>query len=133
MGRKRMYRNAAEKQRAWRIKHGQKQKVPLVLRRGQPLGSSTADLRAKSEEESWEEYHEYILNSVEKAHGREKKAMGATRRNGNIPKPGGREQPTRRFEVKEETEFSEQYYELRVQYEKGLMELDNKRKKISKK
>ena len=111
MGRKKLYANAAEKQKAWRERHGQKRKVPLEIRRGEELGSSETTIRQKREGETWEEYHEYLTKAVTTARRREQKAGGGKIR---IPKPGG---------VVIRSEFGEDYYETRYQYEKGLEEL----------
>ena len=111
MGRKRLYKNAAEKQKAWREKHGQKRKVPLEIRRGEELGSSETTIRQKKEDETWEQYHEYLTKAVTTARKREQKTGGGKIR---IPKPGG--------DVIR-SEFGEDYYETRYQYEKGLEEL----------
>ena len=83
---KKKYANAAEKQRAWRLRHGQKRKVPLEIRRGQELGSGETTLREKQEGETWQEYHEYILKSIEGARGRERRASGKLIKG---EKPGG--------------------------------------------
>jgi len=111
MGRKRLYANAAEKQKAWREKHGQKRKVPLEIRRGEELGSSEATIRPKKEGETWEEYHTYINRATTTARKRQARIGGGKIR---IPKPGG--------DVIR-SEFGEDYYETRYQYEKGLEEL----------
>ena len=77
MGRKRMYRNAAEKQKAWRIKHGQKRKVSIEIRRGERLGASESEIRGKKEGETWEEYHTFVARTVTTARMRQAKATGA--------------------------------------------------------
>lgn len=70
------YKSNAEKQRAYRIRHGQKPKVPLEIRRGQPLGSSDTTFRDKKEDETWEEYAKYIHKSIQTARRRQEKASG---------------------------------------------------------
>ena len=60
MGRAKKYKNAAEKQKAWRQRHGQKVKVPLSIRRGEKLGTSEGQVRERKEGESWEEYSKYL-------------------------------------------------------------------------
>ena len=125
MGRKKVYKNAAEKQRAWRIRSGkQKQKVPIPIRRGEKLGTSEAQLRAKKEDETWEEYDKYLHQRVSKARAVDMyqgkpvdkdagESLRATRAEGGYVEP----------------EMSEEYYEIRVQYEKSLYELEQKRRK----
>ena len=129
MGRKRKYKTVAEKQRAWRIRHGiQKVKVPIPIRRGEDLGTSEGSIRAKKEGETWKDYHTYITERLKKAH--------ASDRPSGLPivdEKGVSVGAKRGFGKEVEPQMTEDYYELRVQYEKGLMELDNKRKKISKK
>jgi len=125
MGRKKKYKNAAEKQRAWRIRTGkQKEKVPISIRRGEKLGTSEGQLRAKKEGETWEEYDKYLHQRVSTARAAgmyqgkpiakdEGKSIGASRAEGGYKEP----------------EMSEEYYEIRAQYEKGLYELEQKRRK----
>lgn len=67
MGRKKKYANAAEKQKAWRIRHGQKKKVSVVIRVGEKLGTSEAQLRDKRKDETWEEYAKYLKTRVARA------------------------------------------------------------------
>jgi len=132
MGRKKKYANVAEKQRAWRIRSGkQKQKVPLELRRGQRLGASESELRAKREDESWDEYHAYILNSVKFGRIRQEKAHGGA----SSTKESWHTVGGRRVNVDyAEPTISEEYYEIRHRYEKELEGLEQKRrKKIGKK
>lgn len=119
---KKKYANAAEKQRAWRIRHGQKKKVPLELRRGEKLGSQSGDIRTKKEGESWEAYRKYVESAVLKAEYREKGAVvpqieegvstGAKRSAGGYKEP----------------EFSEDYYEIRRKYESDLVALIKKQR-----
>ena len=132
MGRKRLYKNVAEKQKAWRIKHGQKRKVPLEIRRGEALGSSETTLRAKKESETWEAYHIYITETTAAARRRQSSAAGAGGKQ-KIATPGGIASRERRFTGVDETAFQEDYYELRAKYEKDLFELDGRRKKIKEK
>ena len=129
MGRKKKYESVAAKQRAWRIRSGkQKQKVPLEIRRGQPLGSSEVELRLRKEGESWQEYHKYIETSVDRARRRQAHAGGAA---GRVREklPGGVRQRERRDSSPDETVFEEDYYELRAKYEKDLYELEQKRRR----
>ena len=125
MGRKKIYRSVAEKQRAWRIRSGkQKEKVPLPIRRGEKLGTSEAQLRAKKEDETWEEYDKYLHQRVSKARAAdmyqgksidkdEDESIGATRAEGGYVEP----------------EWSEEFYEIKAQYERSLFELEQKRRK----
>ena len=124
---KKKYKNAAEKQKAYRLRHGQKPKVPLEIRRGEKLGSQEGDLRARKEGETWEGYHMYIKGAIQKAkfrlkdvvvmqEGEDGDSIGAKR------SVGGYKEPT----------MSEDYYEIRERYEKEL-EQKQKGRKISKK
>lgn len=122
MGRKRKYKNAAEKQKAWRIRHGQVKKVPLAIRKGEKLGGSEALLRGKKKGETWEEYHKYIENRVEKARAFKSEqvpiedngedSIGAKRATGKYKEPT----------------MGEEYYELRRKYEEDLEKLKTWRK-----
>ena len=132
MGRKKVYKNAAEKQRAWRIKHGQKRKVPLEIRRGEALGSSETTFRAKKEDESWEAYRKYIAESTEAARRRQSSAAGAGE-DTKTSVPGGIASRERRYTGVDETAFQEDYYELRAKYEKDLEDLDKRWKKRGRK
>ena len=126
MGRKKIYKSVAEKQRAWRIRTGkQKVKVPLAIRRGEDLGTSEGGLRAKKEGETWESYHLYIKERLNKAVGSKRMSQGAATKIEEGYSTGAR----RGSRGAVEPEFSEDYYELRAQYEKGLLELDEKRRK----
>ena len=119
---KKKYKNAAEKQKAWRVRHGQPRKVALKIRRGEDLGTSAAQLRQKRENETWEEYHKYIVNRVSKAHSfkplraprinDEEESVGAKRVSGKYTEPT----------------FDEDYYEIRAKYEKDLHELGERQK-----
>jgi len=123
MGRKKKYANAAEKQRAWRIRTGkQKAKVPIPIRRGEKLGTSEAQLRAKKEGETWKEYDEYLHQRVSRA--RTAKAYEGVPAEG---KEGDSLRARRAGGAYVEPEMSEDYYELRAQYEKGLYELEQKK------
>ena len=108
---KKKYKNAAEKQKAWRIRHGQRPKVPLELRRGEELGASETTFRERKEGETWEEYHEYVLASVKAARKRQASAKGAGGKE-KIEKPGG--------DVKGVGVYSVDYYELQRQREIDL-------------
>jgi len=124
MGRKKIYRNAAEKQRAWRIRTGkQKVKVPISLRRGEKLGTSEAHLRAKKEGETWEEYSKYLYQRISRARAAdmyqgkvigkdEGESLRATRAEGSYKEP----------------EMGAEYYEIRARYEKELEGLQKRRK-----
>lgn len=123
MGRKRKYATSAERSRAWRIRSGrQKQKVPVSMRIGERLGSSELEFREKKEDETWEEYHAFIRESVEQARKREGKAGKG------VVEPGA--VGSRR--VVEPT-FTEDYYELRVKYEKDLEVLEKNGRKYNEK
>ena len=129
-----MYKNAAEKQKAWRIKHGQKRKVSIEIRRGERLGSSESEIRGKKEGETWEEYHTFVARTVTTARMRQAKATGAA---GSLEKENDYTYEEsvgakRSYGKTHEPEMSEDYYELRAKYEKDLRELD-KRGKIKKK
>ena len=124
MGRKRKYATVAEKQRAWRIRTGkQKQKVPLPIRRGEKLGTSEGYIRDKKMDETWEEYHRYIKERLGKA-------KKATMEGGRPIETEGEERvgAKRIFGRGAEPEMSEDYYEIRAQYEKSLEDLDKKGK-----
>ena len=125
MGRKRKYLNAAARQKAFRIRHGQKKKVPVEIRRGEKLGSQEADLRQKREGETWEQYRVYVNKAVERARhrqigqvtpqvgaGDEEDSKGAKRSVGGYKEP----------------ELGEEYYETRYQHKKSLKKLGKGRK-----
>lgn len=117
MGRKKKYKNAAEKQRAWRIRHGQPHKVPLALRRGQRTGASETELRERKEGESWDDYHKYIGKTVLLARRRQELAGGVVKEiNDEEASTGAKRVAT---SYKEPT-YGEEYYEKRLEYEKGL-------------
>lgn len=68
MGRKKVYRNAAERQRAWRIRSGkQRVKVPVIMRIGEQLGTSEGQIRKRKEGETWKEYSMYLKTRLAKA------------------------------------------------------------------
>ena len=119
MGRKRKYKSAAEKQKAWRIRHGQLHKVPLELRRGEELGASETTFREKKKEESWEEYGKYVNASVQAARKRQVSAKGAGGKE-KVAKPGG--------DVKGVRVYSGDYYEMRRELERDLEKLTKRRK-----
>ena len=102
------YVNAAEKQKAWRLRHGQKKKVPLALRRGEELGASETTFRQKKEDETWEEYHKYLTTSINAARKRQVSAGGKEMK--VVEKSGG---DTRGQQV-----YSGDYYEMRREMEK---------------
>lgn len=114
MGRKKVYKSAAEKQKAFRLRHGQKRRVPLELRRGVKLGSQEGDLRAKKEGETWEEYKAYVDKAVKAARAREKGEVAFIPGEGPKPSASG--------------EFGEEYYEIQRQHEKTLAELQEGKK-----
>ena len=136
MGRKKKYASAGEKQRAWRIRTGkQKAKVPLEMRRGERLGASESEIRAKKEGETWEEYHVFINRTVALARKRQEKAKGAagkseTENGYNFENSIGAK---RGYGKTQEPEMTEEYYEIRAQYEKSLEDLDKKGKLKKKK
>ncbi|MCK4307392.1 hypothetical protein KAW50_04095 [candidate division WOR-3 bacterium] len=105
---KKKYANAAEKQRAWRIRHGQKQKVPLALRRGEELGASETTFRQKKEDESWEDYHKYLTASINAARKRQKSAGGKEIK--REVKPGG--------DARGQRVYPGDYYEMRREVDK---------------
>ena len=128
---KKKYANVAEKQKAWRIRSGkQKRKVPLELRRGEPLGSSEVELREKKEGETWEEYHKYISATTAVARKRQQSARGAGSKE-QIVSAGGSARKERRFQGVDETVFSGDYYEMRKEHEEEL-EKSTKSRKIKK-
>lgn len=124
MGRKRIYKSAAEKQRAWRLRHGQPSKVSTDIRIGEKLGTSEAYLRAKNSNETWEEYHRYIQTRVGKARvfkseqvpieTKEGDSIGAKRVVGKYVEPS----------------MDEEYHEIRRRYEADLEKLVKKGNKI---
>ena len=119
MGRERKYLNAAARQKAYRLRHGQKPKVPLAIRKGEKLGSQEGDLREKKKGETWEQYREYVVKSVVTARRRQEKKQT------NLSEVWGA--GARRTLVgAHEPEITEEYYELRYKYEKDLEELDNR-------
>jgi hypothetical protein len=77
MARKRKYKNAAEKQKAFRLRHGQKVKVPVEIRRGEKLGSQETDLRAKKEGETWDGAEIY---EIQYQHEQSLKKLGVGRK-----------------------------------------------------
>ena len=122
MGRKKKYKNAAEKQRAWRIRTGkQKEKVPISIRRGEKLGTSEGVIRLKRPDETWEEYHNYIEARREKLDVKYKyvKIEKSDEEGMSIGASRGGVEPT----------MNEDYYEIRAQYEKDLYELEQKRRR----
>lgn len=114
MGRKKKYPNAAARQKAFRIRHGQKRKVPLEMRRGVKLGSGEGDLRAKKEDETWEEYKVYIDRAVKSSRAREK---GAT---AFIPMEGQKSGVS--------GEMGEEFYEVQREKEEAFAKLGKGRK-----
>jgi hypothetical protein len=120
------YKNAAEKQRAWRIRHGQKVKVPLEVRRGEKTGSQSGDIRGKKEGETWEAYDKYLKSAILKAEYREKGAVIPPKDKGISTGAkrsiGGYKEPI----------FPEGYYELREKYERDLEALTEKQKEKKK-
>ena len=113
---KKKYANAAEKQKAWRIRHGQKKKVPLEFRKVEQLGASETTFRQKKEEETWEEYHKYLTASIIAARKRQISAGGKERED---KKPGGHKAKAEgKNTEKRETVFPVEYYEMRKDWEK---------------
>lgn len=113
MGRKKKYKNAAEKQRAWRIRTGkQKRKVPLVLREGEQKGTSEGQIRERHKGETWEEYHLYLT-------ARFAKATGVSREQGK-PIDSGKRGVTARRGGGVEPVYPGDYYETQREYEKTL-------------
>lgn len=122
---KKKYANAAEKQKAWRIRHGQLRKVPLELRRGERLGAQEADLRDKKSEESWSDYHKYLLSAVGKARTRQKSDVVSQK---DKDENGDSKRARRSVGGYKEPQFSEDYYEIRRKYESDLEALMKKQK-----
>ena len=104
---KKIYKNAAEKQKAWRLRHGQKKKVPLELRRGEELGASETTFRNKKEGETWEEYHKYLTAGIDAARRRQISAGGKEVKG---EKPGG--------DARGQRVYPGDYYEMRREMEK---------------
>ena len=125
MGRKKKYANAAEKQRAWRLRHGQPRKVPLEIRRGERTGASETELRERKEGESWEEYHSYLSKSVSTARRRQEIVGGAV---SEINDEEGSLGAKRSMGGYKEPEFPEEYYEIRRKYESDLVALIKKQR-----
>lgn len=117
MGRKKLYKNAAEKQRAWRIKHGQKRKVPLPLRRGERLGASESEIRAKREDETWQQYSIFLKGMVQAARKRQQAAGGAVTGIDDKEHSTGAKRTTTPYH---EPEMGEDYYERRQAYEASM-------------
>ena len=111
---KKKYKSAAEKQKAYRLRHGQKRKVPLEIRRGVKLGSQEGDLRAKKEGETWEEYRAYIDKAIKASRAREKGGIAFIPAEGQKSGAPG--------------ELGEEYYETQYQHERSLEKLDVPRK-----
>ena len=128
---KKKYANAAEKQRAWRLRHGQKKKVPLEFRKVEELGSSETTFRNKKEDETWEEYHKYLTSSINAARKRQAIAGGKERKD---EKPGGRRgmKAKQKGKVKnmekEEVVFPVEYYEIQRERELELEKIIKGRK-----
>lgn len=122
---KKIYKTAAEKQKAYRIRHGQRRKVPVTMRRGEKLGAQETDLRAKKEGESWEEYHTYIEKTITKA--RLKQAKATTTRDEEV-KPGANRKGKEPGFDKEWREIDEDYYEIKEAHEKMLKALEERSK-----
>ena len=116
MGRKKKYRNAAEKQKAWRLRHGQKVKVSLVLRRGERTGSRDY-LRERKEGESWEDYHNYIQTVIKATRGSEGKGR-ATKEKGEEVDKGVTQR--RAYASYKEPTLDEGYYERQREHEISL-------------
>ena len=121
---KKKYANAAEKQKAWRQRHGQKKKVPLEIRRGEELGASETTFRQKKEEETWEEYHKYLTASINAARKRQVSAGGKEIKK-EVEKPGG--------DLGRQRVYSGDYYEMRREKEKPLEGRKIKEKRRKKK
>ena len=128
---KKKYKNVAEKQKAWRIRHGQPRKVPLEFRKVEELGSSETTFRNKKEDETWEEYHKYLTSSINAARKRQAIAGGKERKD---EKPGGRRgtKAKQKGEVKnmekEEVVFPVEYYEMQRERELELEKIIKGRK-----
>ena len=128
MGRKKKYKNAAEKQRAWRIRHGQPRKVPLRIRVGEKLGGSEAYLRDREEGESWEDYDKYLRTRVAKARAFKSEQLPIERE--------GEESvgAKRAFGKYKEPFMGESYYEMQREHEISLEKATaSRRNRIKKK
>lgn len=121
MGRKKKYANAAAKQKAWRQRHGQKEKVPLPIRVGEKLGTSEALLREKKEGESWEEYSKYLKTRVGKARGFKSEQIPIEGE--GVESPGAK----RAFGKYKEPSMGEEYYERQREHELSLVEAKGNR------
>lgn len=82
--------------------------MPIVMRRGEQLGSSETTFREKREDETWEEYGRYINKSIKSARKRQEKAKGAHEM----------ESETKAPVVRKQSVISESYYERRRAWEK---------------
>lgn len=126
---KKKYTSKAEKQRAWRIRHGQKRKIPTLKKERERLGASESELRAKKEGETWSEYHTYLLSSVSSARKRQEKAGGV--QSLNIETSDNYEESTgaRRGVGKTTEPEIEELDEIRLAYEAGYKEGKMEKKK----
>jgi len=125
-----MYKSAAEKQKAYRVRHGQKPKVPLEIRRGEKLGSGEAEIRGKLPNETWEDYSKYILRYIALSH----RALGSrTLEKERQDQVETAPKATRRVGKYIEPSMSEDYYEISLKYEKELEEIPKKGGKMKKK
>ena len=115
---KKKYENAAAKQKAYRIRHGQKRKVPLEIRRGEKLGAQETDLRAKRDNESWEDYHTYIQAVTRKARQKQAKAVTTQDKETSPGASRGGIEPV----------MDESYYEIREEHERSLKRLGERRR-----
>jgi hypothetical protein len=121
---KKKYLNAAAKQRAYRIRHGQKRKVPIPIRRGEQLGTSEAVLRAKKDNETWEEYQKYITDRVCRARSFDKKSVEKYK----IDESGESVGAKRGFGRVVEPEMDEDYFETQHQHEESFKKLGEGKK-----
>ena len=122
MGRKKVYPNAAARQKAFRIRHGQKRKVSIEISRGERLGSQETDLRAKKEEETWEQYQVYINKAVEAARRRQASEVVP-----QIDNKGDSKGAKRSVGGYKEPSIGEEYYETREQYEAQIKKIGERR------
>ena len=120
-----MYLNAAARQKAFRIRHGQKKKVPVEIRRGEKLGSQETDLRQKKEGETWDQYQVYVNKAVERARHRQAGQVTSQVEVGDEEDSKGAKRSVGGYK---EPEMGEEYYETRYRHEESLEKLGKGRK-----
>lgn len=121
---KKKWKNAAEKQREYRLRHGQKRKVPIPMRRGEKLGTSEGQIRERNEGETWEEYQRYIKLRI-------LRAWIATAKDPHKPitdEEGESKRARRAVGGYKEPEMGEDYYERRREHEEVLVKATKRRR-----